>query len=155
MNFAMKTFLPIVCLGLFPALSVNLLGQSSPPEPLELRQASATVNVSSYQRVGGSSRSNSTVGSPPSASVSGAASDRQYGSVMSFGGGIPIAGSPSNQPTLNTNRSLLDNAVSLNLPRLGGKNPTHVLLRARIGGPVATGAAVGAIKAVADVRSPQ
>lgn len=149
----MKTFLPFRCLGLIPVLSVHLLGQAGPSEPLELRQSSAPVNVSVVpDAVPSSSGSKSTGKHQPTKTPKGAA-PRQYGSVMSFGGGIRIAGSPTNPPPLDASRSLVDNAVSLNLPRLGGANPTHVLLRSRIGSPVSSGPADGSIKVISDLKA--
>lgn len=138
----MKILLPFWCLGLVPVLSVNLLGQAFPQEPLELRQAAATVNVSSLHKAAALAGSDSPA-------------HRQNGSVMTFGGGVGIGGSPTKPPTLNTNQSLLDNAVSLNLPRLGGANPTHVLLRARIGSPVSAVAPGTPSKVVADLTVPR
>ncbi len=132
-------------LGLVPVLSVNLLGQAFPKEPLELRQTSATVNLGSFRGVPLSNTGNNPVGSDGRAPAvgsqvpplpSGAPTARQFQSVMTFGGGVRIGGPANNPPSLNTNQSLVANAVSLNLPRLGGSRPTHVLLRARIGSPV-------------------
>ena len=132
-------------LGLVPVLSVNLLGQAFPKEPLELRQTSATVNLGSFRGVPLSNTGNNPVGSDGRAPAvgsqvpplpSGAPTARQFQSVMTFGGGVRIGGPANNPLSLNTNQSLVANAVSLNLPRLGGSRPTHVLLRARIGSPV-------------------
>jgi len=132
-------------LGLVPVLSVNLLGQAFPKEPLELRQTSATVNLGSFRGVPLSNIGNNPVGSDGRAPAVGsqvpplpsaAPTVRQFQSVMSFGGGVRIGGSPANPPTLTANQSLVANAVSLNLPRLGESRPTHVLLRARIGSPL-------------------
>ena len=142
MNFAMKPFLPLRCFALAAPLSAKLLGQAVALEPLELRPSSATVNVSSFQNAA-------------SPVVSNSAASRQAGSVITFGGGIGIGGAPTNPPTLDSSRSLLENAVSLNLPRLGGAKPTHVLLRARVGGPVSGGAAVSSVKAIAEVTAPR
>lgn len=136
----MKTFLKFRSLGLVPALSVNLLVHATPQEPVELRQAAATVNVSSFKTGGDSASANNPA-------------TRQSGSVMTFGGGVGIAGSPTHPPTLKTNQSLVENAVNLNLPRLGGANPTHVLLRARIGSPVSPVAPGSTVKVVADVTA--
>jgi hypothetical protein len=149
----MKNLLPVRCLGVIPVLTLHLLGQTLPLEPLELRQASAKVNVSTVPDVVPSISANGSAGKPRSTNASEGAAPRHYGSVMSFGGGIRIAGSPTNPPALEANRSLVDNAVSLNLPRLGGASPTHVLLRSRIGGPVSSGPADSSIKAISDSRS--
>ena len=132
-------------LGLVPVLSANLLGQAFPKEPLELRQTSATVNLGSFRGVPLSNVGNNPAGSDGRAPAigsqlpplpAGAPTARQFQSVMSFGGGVRIAGPATSPPSLDSNRSLVANAVSLNLPRLGGSSPTHVLLRARIGSPV-------------------
>jgi hypothetical protein len=117
----MKNLLPVRCLGVIPVLTLHLLGQTLPLEPLELRQASAKVNVSTVPDVVPSISANGSAGKPRSTNASEGAAPRHYGSVMSFGGGIRIAGSPTNPPALEANRSLVDNAVSLNLPRLGGR----------------------------------
>ena len=141
----MKLFPLFRFLGLVPVLSVNLLGQAFPKEPLEIRQISASVNLSSFRGVPLSNVRNTPVGSdgrgpaigsqlPPY--PSGAPTVRQFQSVITFGGGVRIGGPGTSPPILNTNQSLVANAVSLNLPRLGGSRPTHVLLRARVGSPV-------------------
>ena len=141
----MKIFPLFRFIGLVPVLSANLLGQSFPKEPLELRQSSATVNLSSFRGVPLSNARNTLSGSDGRAPAigsqlpplpAGAPTARQFQSVMSFGGGVRIGGPANSPPSLDTNRSLVANAVSLNLPRLGGSSPTHVLLRARIGSPV-------------------
>lgn len=144
----MKTHLTLWLLGLVPVLTGNLVGQSTPKEPLELQPASATINRSSFQASPPANIGTNPVGSDSRPLASGAPTPRQSQSVMSFGGGVGMGGPSSNPPNLKTNRSLVDNAVSLNLPRLGGDSPTHVLLRARIGSPMANPAAGGAIKAV-------
>jgi len=149
----MKTFLPIGCLSLVPVLSVHLLGQAGPSEPLELRQSVAPVNVSVVPDAVPSNSGKSSTGKLQPTNTPNGAAPRQYGSVMSFGGGIRIAGSPTNPPPLDASRSLVDNAVSLNLPRLGGANPTHVLLRSRIGSPVSSGPADGSIKVISDLKA--
>ena len=142
---AMKIFPLFRFIGLVPVLSANLLGQSFPKEPLELRQSSATVNLSSFRGVPLSNARNTLTGSDGRAPAigsqlpplpAGAPTARQFQSVMSFGGGVRIGGPATSPPSLDTNRSLVANAASLNLPRLGGSSPTHVLLRARIGSPV-------------------
>lgn len=141
----MKIFPLFRFIGLVSVLSANLLGQSFPKEPLELRQSSATVNLSSFRGVPLSNARNTPAGSDGRAPAigsqlpplpAGAPTARQFQSVMSFGGGVRIGGPAISPPSLDTNRSLVANAVRLNLPRLGGSSPTHVLLRARIGSPV-------------------
>ena len=147
----MNSLLPLRCLGLVPVLSLSLLGQAFPQEPLELRQSSAMVNLSSIRSIAPSSSTTNPAGSDGRTLAPGSATSHQFQSVMTFGGGVGIGGSPAHPPTLKTNRSLVENAVGLNLPRLGGANPTHVLLRARIGSPVVNGAPGTSIKAVADL----
>jgi hypothetical protein len=129
-------------IGLVPVLSVNLLGQAFPKEPLEIRQLSASVNLSSVRGVPLSNVRNNPAGSDGRAPAigsqlppfpPGAPTTNQFRSVMTFGGGVRMGGPGT---TLNPNQSLVANAVSLNLPRLGGTRPTHVLLRARVGSPV-------------------
>lgn len=141
----MKLFPLFRFIGLIPVLSANLLGQAFPKEPLEIRQLSASVNLSSFRGVPLSNVKNTPAGSDGRAPAigsqlppfpSGAPTVRQFQSVMVFGGGVRIGGPATRPPTLNANQSLVANAVSLNLPRLGGTTPTHVLLRARIGSPV-------------------
>ena len=138
----MKLFPLFRFIGLVPVLSANLLGQAFPKEPLEIRQLSASVNLSSFRGVPLSNVRNTPAGSDGRAPAtgtqlppfpSGAPTDGQFHSVMTFGGGVRMGG-PST--TLNPSQSLVANAVSLDLPRLGGTRPTHVLLRARIGSPV-------------------
>ena len=141
----MKLFPLFRFIGLIPVLSANLLGQTQtfPKEPLEIRQLSATVNLSSFRGVPLSNVRNTLVGSDGRAPAIGAQSlpfstgaptANQFQSVMAFGGGVRMGGPGTNN--LNPNQSLVANAVTLNLPRLGGSKPTHVLLRARIGSPV-------------------
>ena len=142
----MKLFPLFRFIGLIPVLSANLLGQTFPKEPLEIRQLSASVNFSSVRGVPLSNVRNNPAGSDGRAPAigtqlppfpSGAPTVRQFQSVMAFGGGVRIGGPANSPPTLNfANQSLVANAVSLNLPRLGGSKPTHVLLRARFGSPV-------------------
>lgn len=141
----MKLFPLFRFIGLIPVLSANLLGQAFPNEPLEIRQLSASVNLSSFRGVplsnvkdtpAGSDGRAPAIGSQLPPFPSGAPTVRQFQSIMAFGGGVRIGGPDTSPPTLNTNQSLVANAVSLNLPRLGGSKPTHVLLRARIGSPV-------------------
>jgi len=147
----MKSLLSLMCLGIVSVLSVHLLGQTVALEPLELRQSAATVNVSSFRRIAPSNSSDTPADSGKRALEAGSATPHRSPSVMSFGGGVRIGGSPTHAPTLKTNQSLLENAVSLNLPRLGGSNPTHVLLRARIGSPVSAVTTEAPAKVVADL----
>ena len=141
----MKLFSLFRFIGLVPVLSANLLGQAFPNEPLEIRQISASVNLSSFGGVplsnvrntpAGSDGRGPAIGSQLPPFPSGTPTVRQFQSVMAFGGGVRIGGPATLPPNLNTGQSLVANAVSLNLPRLGGTTPTHVLLRARIGSPV-------------------
>ena len=109
--------------------------------PAELRPDLTTFNLSSRRGVPVSSVVNTPLGSdgrapregtqlPPL--PSGGATLRQFQSAIFFGSGVrPVASAQ-----LRTNLSLAANAVALDLPRLGGSTPTHILLRARVGSPI-------------------
>ena len=109
--------------------------------PAELRPDLTTFNLSSRRGVPVSSVVNTSLGSdgrapregtqlPPL--PSGGATLRQFQSAIFFGSGVrPVASAQ-----LRTNLSLAANAVALDLPRLGGSTPTHILLRARVGSPI-------------------
>jgi len=136
----MNLTLRLRALWLVPWLSLSLWGQV-PKGPLELRPDQALLNLSSRRGVPISNVANATTGSDGRAPAegsqlpplpSGAATVRQYQSVVTFGGGVrPVASAQ-----LNTNKSLAGNAVALNLPRLGGGTPTYILLRSRVGAPM-------------------
>jgi len=129
-------------LWLAPWLSLSLWAQV-PRGPLELRPDQALLNFSSKRGVPISNVANASTGSDGRAPAegsqlpplpSGAATVRQFQSVVTFGGGVrPVASAQ-----LNTNRSLAGNAAALDLPRLGGATPTHILLRSRVGAPMIT-----------------
>ena len=134
----MNIFLRISIVGLISALSSNLLGQL-PRGPLELRALQATPNISSYRGVPLSSTAGNPVGSDgraPSVGSqvpplpSGAPTVRQFQSAVFAGGGVrPWAAGGQ----MNPSRSLVANAVALDLPRVGGNTPTLILLRAQVG----------------------
>ena len=137
----MKTFSRLRALGLLSAVTFQLLGQM-PREPLELRPLQAIVNLTSGRGVPlsnvkgnpeGSDGRGPAIGSQLPPLPSGAPTVRQFQSATFFGGGVRPAAAGSQ---LNTNQSLVANAVTLDLPRLGGTRPTHVLLRSRIGSPL-------------------
>ena len=129
-------------LWLVPWLSMGLLGQV-PKLPIELRPDLETLNWSSKRGAPLSNTANTPPGSDGRAPAEGAqlpplpttaATPRQYSGFMSFGSGVR----PVYSTQVNTNRSLVANAVALDLPRLGGNTPTHILLRARVGSPLVT-----------------
>ena len=135
----MNSFLRLRLLWLVPWLTATLVAQV-PKLPIELRPDLATINLSSRRGVPLSNTQNTPVGSDGRAPAEGtqlpplpttAATVRQFSSAMSFGGGVR----PVYSAQANTNLSLAANAVALNLPRLGGNTPTHILLRAQIGSP--------------------
>ena len=131
--------IPIYCL--VAALWASGVQAQSIPGPAELRPDLTTFNLSSRRGVPVSSVVNTPLGSdgrapregtqlPPLPSV--AATARQFQSAIFFGSGVrPVA-----SVQLRTNLSLAGNAVALDLPRLGGGTPTHILLRARVGSPI-------------------
>jgi hypothetical protein len=131
--------IPIYCL--VAALWASGVQAQSIPGPAELRPDLTTFNLSSARGVPVSSVVNTPVGSdgrapregtqlPPL--PSGGATVRQFQSAIFFGSGVrPVASAQ-----LRTNLSLAANAVALDLPRLGGGTPTHILLRARVGSPI-------------------
>ena len=131
--------IPFSCLVAF--LWVARVQAQSIAGPAELRPDLTVFNLSSARGVPVSSVVNTPVGSdgrapregtqlPPL--PSGAATVRQFQSAIFFGSGVrPVASAQ-----LRTNLSLAGNAVALNLPRLGGGTPTHILLRARVGSPI-------------------
>ena len=109
--------------------------------PAELRPDLTTFNLSSRRGLPVSSVVNTPLGSDGRAPQegtqlpplpSGGATLRQFQSAIFFGSGVrPVASAQ-----LRTNLSLAANAVALDLPRLGGSTPTHILLRARVGSPI-------------------
>jgi len=131
--------IPFSCLVAF--LWVARVQAQSIAGPAELRPDLTAFNLSSARGVPVSSVVNTPVGSdgrapregtqlPPL--PSGGATARQFQSAIFFGSGVrPVASSQ-----LRTNLSLAGNAVTLDLPRLGGGTPTHILLRARVGSPI-------------------
>ncbi len=126
-----------VVMGL--ASSAMLLAQQA-KGPAQLQQGVTTYNVSTRRGVPISSVTNSTTGSDGRAPVQGAQlpplpsglpTPSQFQSVVTFGGGVrPVA------KLLDGTMSLAKNAVRLDLPRVGGANPSYVLVRARVGSPV-------------------
>ncbi|MDH4372372.1 MAG: hypothetical protein QE510_03135, partial [Verrucomicrobiota bacterium] len=138
----MNLTLRLRALWLAPWLSLSLWAQV-PRGPLELRPDQTLLNFSSKRGVPISNVANASTGSDGRAPAegsqlpplpSGAATVRQFQSVVTFGGGVrPVASAQ-----LNTNRSLAGNAAALDLPRLGGATPTHILLRSRVGAPMIT-----------------
>ncbi|MSU85901.1 MAG: hypothetical protein EXS21_12475, partial [Pedosphaera sp.] len=131
--------IPIYCL--VAALWASGVQAQTISGPAELRPDLTTFNLSSTRGVPVSSVVNNPVGSdgrapregtqlPPL--PSGRATERQFQSAIFFGSGVrPVASAQ-----LRTNLSLAGNAVALDLPRLGGATPTHILLRARVGSPI-------------------
>jgi hypothetical protein len=131
--------IPIYCL--VAALWASGVQAQSITGPAELRPDLTTYNLSSARGVPVSSVVNTPVGSdgrapregtqlPPL--PSGGATARQFQSAIFFGSGVRAVASEQ----LRTDLSLAGNAVALDLPRLGGGSPTHILLRARVGSPI-------------------
>jgi len=126
-----------VVMGL--ASSAMLMAQQA-TGPSQLLQDLTTYNVLTRRGVPISSVTNTTTGSDGRAPVQGAQlpplpsglpTRSQFQSVVTFGGGVrPVA------KLLDGTMSLAKNAARLDLPRVGGANPSYVLVRARVGSPV-------------------
>lgn len=133
----MKTRL--TALAFWAVFTVGLMAQQA-RGPARLLLEETVFNVTTRQGVPISSTVNNPPGSdgrvpaqgtqaPPL--PSGPPTRSQFQSVVTFAGGV--------QPKpdlLDSSLSLVGNAVRLDLPRLGGNSPTHVLLRARVGAPL-------------------
>ena len=126
-------------LGLAVLAATGLMAQQA-KGPVELRQDLTPYNLTSFRGLPISSVAGSPPGSDgrvPAQGVqlpplpSGPPTVRQFQAGVFFGGTVrPKAA------LLVSGRSMVANAVSLDLPRLGGNNPTLILLRARMGAPV-------------------
>ncbi len=135
----MDTTTRMRALGLVLSFGGMLLAQQA-KGPAESRQDLTLYNITSRRGLPISSVAGTPAGSdgrvpaegvqlPPLPSVPPTRS--QFQSAVFFGGAVrPKAA------LLDPTRSLVGNAVRLDLPRLGGASPTHILLRAQVGAPI-------------------
>ena len=123
-------------LGWLPFMAAMAWAQQ-PQGPVELIESKTTYNITSAKGLPLSDSINNPPGSdgraprpgtqvpplPPSQANAG-----QFQSAVFVGAGVrPVAS------LLDSSKSMVSNAVALDLPRLGGAKPTHVLMRAKVG----------------------